>query len=136
MTKRISVSFGVIAGSQAGLGRAGSRSLIVDRPEGMAGGAGLGFSGGELLAAALGGCLWNDLHYLAHAAGIAVSVEGVEAAVELAGNPPRVVRAHVTARLSGAPDATMRDLFAAAQESSTIASSLAAAFPIHYEQIG
>ena len=133
MTRRIAVSYTAVDGTEAGLGRTGRKTLIADRPEGSAGGSGLGFNGAELLAAALGGCFWNDLHYLAHAAGVPLSVGGVEAAVELAGNPPRVVRAQITARLSGAPDATLREIFAAAGETSTIASSLRPAFPIHLE---
>ena len=43
---------------------------MVDRPEGKAGGMGLGFNGGQLLALAIGGCFCNDLHYAAHAMGI------------------------------------------------------------------
>lgn len=134
MTRRITVSFGAVTGTAAGLGRTGPRSLIADRPEGVAGGAGLGFNGAELLAAALGGCFWNDLHYVADAGGVPLTVEAVEAEVELAGNPPRVVRAHVIARLAGAPEATLQDLFLAAQETSTIANSLQPAFPIHFER--
>lgn len=133
MTRRVTMSYTAVTGTEAGLGRSGSRSLIADRPEGVAGGSGLGFNGAELLAAALGGCFWNDLYHMAHAAGVPISVAAVEAAVELAGNPLRVVRAQITARLSGAPEATLREILAAAAETSTIASSLRAAFPVHVE---
>jgi organic hydroperoxide reductase OsmC/OhrA len=44
-----------IAGTGASLGWAGARSAVVDRPAGRAGGQGLGFNGGELLALAIGG---------------------------------------------------------------------------------
>ena len=133
MTRRVTVSYTAIAGTEAGFGRSGNRSLIADRPEGVAGGSGLGFTGAELLAASLGGCLWNDLHHVAHAAGVPISVAAVEASVELAGNPPRVVRAQVGVRMSGAPDATLREILAAASETSTIAASLRAAFPVHVD---
>ena len=133
MTRRITIRYAAIDGTQAGLGRSGPHTLIADRPEGVAGGTGLGFNGADLLAASLGGCFWNDLHHVAHAAGVAVTVAGVDAAVELAGNPPRVVRAQITARLSGAPDATLREIFAAAEAGSTIAASLRPAFPVHVE---
>ncbi|MEM7024296.1 MAG: OsmC family protein, partial [Pseudomonadota bacterium] len=33
------------------------------------GGKGLGFNGGQLLALAIGGCLCNDLRYVAHGLG-------------------------------------------------------------------
>jgi uncharacterized OsmC-like protein len=42
------------------VGWTGHRTLTVDRPE-QAGGMGLGFSGGELLLLAIGGCYCNDL---------------------------------------------------------------------------
>ena len=135
MTRHVAVHFGKVAGTQAGLGRAGTRSLIADRPEGVAGGQGLGFSGAEFLAAALGGCFWNDLHVVAQAGQVAITVEAVEATVELAWNPPRVVRAQIAARLSGAAQDTLHKIFTAATEASTIANSLHAAFPIHFEQL-
>ena len=41
-----------IGGTEAALGWAGAHTLVVDRPEGKAGGQGLGFNGGQLLALA------------------------------------------------------------------------------------
>ncbi|WP_344478966.1 OsmC family protein [Kineococcus aurantiacus] len=54
-----------LPGTGASVGTSGGRSVVVDRPEGVAGGAGLGFNGGQLLALALAGCLANDLRYAA-----------------------------------------------------------------------
>lgn len=133
MTARITVQFGVIGGTAAGFGRVGPRSLIVDRPDGVASGSGLGFNGGELLAAALGGCFWNDLHFAAEAAKLPVRAETVEAQIELAGKPPRVVRAHITTRLAGASADDRRQVFDAACTESTIANSLHPAFLIQFE---
>ncbi|MDH3263848.1 MAG: OsmC family protein [Paracoccaceae bacterium] len=133
MTHHIAITFGPVAGTGAGLGQAGAKSLIADRPEGKAGGTGLGFNGGELLASALGGCLWNDLHYAADAAGVAVRVDTVEAEIELAGTPPRVVRGRLAVGLSGADEAGRAQVFEAACEGSTIANSLTAAFSINFE---
>ena len=135
MSRKISVSYSVIAGTRAALGRtATGRSLIADRPPGTAGGEGLGFNGAELLAASLGGCFWNDLHYAAEALGTHVTVERVEASVDVAGEPPRVVRAHLAAHLAGGGDAAAQ-VFAAAREGSTIANSLLAAFPILFDRL-
>lgn len=58
-----------IAGTEAALGWANGHTLVVDRAEGRAGGQGLGFNGGELLALTIGGCFANDLRYTAHAMG-------------------------------------------------------------------
>ena len=135
MSRKISVSYSTIVGTQAALGRtAAGRTLIADRPPGVAGGEGLGFNGAELLAASLGGCFWNDLHYASESFGPGVSVRRVEAWIDHAGEPPQVVRAHVTALLTGEGDAPER-LFQAARESSTIANSLQAAFPIVFERV-
>ena len=54
-----------IPDTEAAVGWAGSHTVIVDRPEGKAGGRGLGFNGGQLLGIAIGGCLCNDLRYVA-----------------------------------------------------------------------
>ena len=117
--------FDAVPGTGAGLGRTrAGRTLVADRPDGVAGGTGLGFNGGELLAAALGGCFWNDLHYASAAMDTPVVVDSVEVDTELAGQPPRVIRAHIRARLSGAPDAALQAVFDAAAEASTIANSL------------
>ena len=62
----ISARFATVPGTEAAEGRAGDHAVIADRPAGVAGGQGLGFNGGQLLALAVGGCLCNDLRYLAH----------------------------------------------------------------------
>ena len=61
----IEASFRTIPGTQAAEGRTGDHAVVVDRPAGVAGGAGAGMNGGELLAMAIGGCLANDLRFVA-----------------------------------------------------------------------
>lgn len=135
MSRTITVAFSAIGGSAAGLGRTDSgHTLIADRPSGVARGSGLGCNGGELLAAALGGCFWNDLHYAAERAGAAVSVDTVEARIDLTGAPARVVAAHISAALSGDPQAVER-VFADACVDSTIANSLKPALTISFERL-
>jgi organic hydroperoxide reductase OsmC/OhrA len=134
MTVSIAMSFGAVSGTAAGLGRSGAHSLVADRPEGRAGGQGLGFNGGQLLAGALGGCFWNDLHYAADAAGVPVVVKAVDAEVDLAGTPLRVVRARIRAALEGADEAARTAVFAAACADSTIANSVMPAFPVRFER--
>lgn len=135
MSRHIAMRFSAIGGTAAGLGRADSgHSLIADRPDGAAGGRGLGFNGGQLLGAALGGCFWNDLHYAAEAEKVAVKVEAVETDLELAGTPPRVVRARITARLGGNDDPALQRVFDAACAASTIANSLVPAIQISFER--
>src|SRR5262249_37980478 len=75
---------------------AGRRTGGVDRPGGRAGGTGLGFNGGELLALAIGGCLCNDLHYVADAAGVRLTSVAVDVTVNFAGDPLLATDATVT----------------------------------------
>ena len=136
MSRSISFNFTAVAGTGAGLGRnAGGHTLIADRPAGTAGGSGLGFNGGELLAASLGGCFWNDLHYSAQGSLAGFQVERLDARVDLAGDPPRVVRARISAKLSGADEETLERIFEAACDGSTIGNSLRPAFPITFERL-
>src|SRR6185503_17840835 len=59
-----------IPDTKAALGWAGGHTIVVDRPDGKAGGLGLGFNGRQLLGLAIGGCFCNDLQYVAHDMGI------------------------------------------------------------------
>lgn len=132
MTRAVAMRFTNLPGTRAGLARAGSRLVVADRPEGVAKGEGLGFNGAELLAASLGGCFWNDLHYAAEARGIALGHVEVEAEVTLAGSPLRVVRARIHAQVVAGSPGHAREAFEAACLDSTIANSLTAAFPIAF----
>ncbi len=136
MSRSIGFELSAVGGTGAGLGRsANGHTLVADRPAGIAGGSGLGFNGGELLAASLGGCFWNDLHYAAQDAASGFHVESVDVRVDLAGEPLRVVRARIAAKLAGADDQTLARIFDAARAGSIIANSLTPAFPILFEHL-
>ena len=92
----ITVALSTVEGTEAALGRAGGHSLVVDRPEGTAGGQGLGFNGAQLLALALGGCFCNDLRYVAHAQGVKLGKIAVEVDLELEGEPLIATAARMT----------------------------------------
>lgn len=76
-----------VAGTEAAIGWTGSHTIVVDRPEGKAGGLGLGFNGAQLLAMALGGCYCNDLRYVAHDLGVRIGDIAVTVKLELEGTP-------------------------------------------------
>jgi len=76
-----------IAGTEAAMGWAGGHTIVVDRPEGKAGGLGLGFNGAQLLALAIGGCFCNDLRYVADEMDVSLSSIAVSVTIELEGNP-------------------------------------------------
>jgi uncharacterized OsmC-like protein len=98
------VEFRNIGGQAAAVGSGDPYTLVVDRPAG-AGGRGLGFSGGQLLYLAIGGCVSNDLFREASARDVALTTvrvivrgdfsgtpavsEDIVYEVELAGDAPR-----------------------------------------------
>lgn len=76
-----------IEGTEAALGWAGGHTIVADRPEGRAGGLGLGFNGAQLLALALGGCFCNDLRYVADGMGKKLDSVAVTVTLEMEGDP-------------------------------------------------
>ena len=68
------------------LGRAGSFTLVADRPV-SGGGRGLGFNGGQLLNLAVAACISNDLYREAAKRGIALSRVRVAVDAHYRGDP-------------------------------------------------
>ncbi|MBD9448337.1 MULTISPECIES: OsmC family protein [unclassified Rhizobium] len=83
----VTVELRNVEGTQAAMEWAGPHTIIVDRPEGKAGGQGLGFNGAQLLALALGGCFCNDLRYVAEEMGVLLGRIAVSVVLELEGSP-------------------------------------------------
>jgi organic hydroperoxide reductase OsmC/OhrA len=119
-----------VPGTEAALGWAGSHTLVVDRAAGTAGGLGLGFNGGELLALAIGGCLCNDLRYAAHGEGVALGDIAVTVAVRIEGTPPVVreaaLRVSCTAEGGGEAEGVIERALAA----SIVLASVRQGFPV------
>lgn len=126
----IAVELRNVAGTEAALGWAGAHTLVVDRAEGVAGGRGLGFNGGQLLALAIGGCLCNDLRYVGHVMGVALGEIAVTVALEIGGEPPVARRARLTVACHTADGASAEAVVDRALASSTVANSVARGFPV------
>ena len=126
----ITVDLSNVPGTEAALGWAGGHTLVVDRPGGRAGGMGLGFNGGQLLALAIGGCFCNDLRYEAHAAGVALAEIAVSVSLDLEGDPLLATGAtmHVTCRRADGGDAA--EIVDRAARSSTVSNSVARGVPV------
>jgi uncharacterized OsmC-like protein len=121
----ITVQLRNVHGTEAVLGWAGSHTLIVDRAEGKAGGKGLGFNGGQLLGLAIGGCLCNDLRYVAHDLGVQLLTVEVDVTVRLEGNPTLATAAEIAVRVDAADKKTdVEALIERAVAISTVANSL------------
>lgn len=114
-----------IPDTHAALGWAGQHTVVVDRAEGKAGGMGLGFNGGQLLGLAIGGCLCNDLHYVAAGMGIVIAALEVEVEIRFEGNPLLATHADVRVKVVPVdPDADVETLIARARADSTVSNSI------------
>jgi organic hydroperoxide reductase OsmC/OhrA len=127
------IEYRLLPGTRASLGRAGAHHVVADRPEGKAGGMGLGFNGGELLALAVGGCFCNDVQALADDMGVEVADLSVSVSVDFAGTPSRAseVRLEVDCRLEGGADPM--PLIERAKRLTTIGNSLRVGVPVRIE---
>lgn len=130
---RITADVATLPGTAAMTGGAGGHHIVVDRPEGRAGGRGLGFNGAQLLALALGGCFGNDLHYAAHALGMEVEDAAIRVTLTLGGEPLVATRATVRVRCraaGGEGDATA--IVTRAIADCTVANTLCRSFPVEF----
>ena len=120
-----------IPGTQAAVGWAGAHTIVVDRPEGKAGGLGLGFNGGQLLGLAIGGCFCNDLRYVAHEMGLRLASIEVEVSVEFEGTPPLATGASMRVNVE-AEDRTsdLPALIRRARDISTVGKSVERGLPV------
>ncbi|AVO45140.1 OsmC family protein [Phreatobacter cathodiphilus] len=129
----MSVTFRSIPGTQAAIGVAGTHTVVVDRPPGKAGGLGLGFNGGQLLAMAIGGCFCNDLHYVAAEMGIEIASVDVEVTAVFDGEPLLVSAVTVDVKVTPAdPGADVAGLVARARATSTVSNSIARGVPVAF----
>ena len=129
----ITANFSNVAGTEAALGWAGAHTIVADRPAGVAGGEGLGFNGGQLLALALGGCFCNDLRYAAEQMGRALGDINVAVKLKLEGDPLLVTRAQLSVRLTAADGADPGEIFEIAKTNCTVGNSVRRGFPVEIE---
>ncbi|MBZ6076096.1 OsmC family protein [Microvirga puerhi] len=120
-----------IPGTEASVGWAGAHTLVVDRPEGKAGGQGLGFNGGQLLGLAVGGCLCNDLYYVAHNMDIALASVAIDVDVSFDGSPLLATSIAVQVAIEAVEeDVDLEDLLRRAKAMSTVSNSIARGVPV------
>jgi organic hydroperoxide reductase OsmC/OhrA len=124
------IEYRTLPGTRAAVGRAGTHSVIADRPQGRFGGMGLGFNGGELLALSIGGCFCNDMQAIAGEMGLSITDLRVSVDVDFAGEPSRAsgVRMRVDCTLADGSDPS--ELIDRAKAATTIGNSLRAGFPV------
>jgi uncharacterized OsmC-like protein len=127
------VEFRSIPSTEAAVGVSGSHTLIADRPAGVAGGQGLGFNGGQLLGLAIGGCMCNDLRYVAHKMGINLTSLAVEVVLHYSDEPRLVTDVDLEIKVEADdPKADLAELIKRARADTTIGNSLVRGINIRY----
>lgn len=126
----VSVSLMNLPGTEAAVGWAGSHCIIADRPEGRAGGMGLGFNGAQLLALAIGGCFCNDLRYIAHKRGVGIASVAVKVHLTLEGDPPIATAAEMVVNCTMEDGSDPQSLIDEAKGSSMVGCSLPRGIPV------
>jgi organic hydroperoxide reductase OsmC/OhrA len=120
-----------IPDTEAAIGWAEGHTIVVDRPDGKAGGMNLGFNGGQLLGLAIGGCFCNDLRYVAHDMGVRLASIHVDVTVAFDGNPLLATHAMMRVAVTAVDKAADVDgLIRRAQEVSTVANSVKRGLPV------
>jgi organic hydroperoxide reductase OsmC/OhrA len=120
-----------IPDTEAAIGWVEGHTIVVDRPDGKAGGMGLGFNGGQLLGLAIGGCFCNDLQYVAHDLGVRLASIQLDVTVAFEGNPLLATHAMMRVAVTAADkDADVQRVILRAQEVSAVSNSLKRGVPV------
>lgn len=118
-------------GVRPSVGRAGAHTVVLDCPEGKAGGQGLGFNGGQLLGLAVGGCFCNDLYYVAHAMGVRLASVAVDVTVTFDGDPLMATSVTVQVAVEAVDEgADVDTLIRRVEATSTVSNSIAHGVPV------
>lgn len=126
----VTVQLRNVEGTEAAMGWAGGHTIVVDRPEGKAGGMGLGFNGGQLLALAIGGCFCNDLRYAAERLGVGLDQIAVDVTIELEGEPLIVISATLDVSIETTDGSEPETIIKDAEQKSTVSNSLQGGIPV------
>lgn len=122
-----------VEGTEAAMGWAGGHTIVVDRPEGKAGGKGLGFNGGQLLALAIGGCFCNDLRYAAAEMETKLGKIAVTVVLDLEGSPLLATSAVMRVSCETLDGSDPQKVIDRARHISAVANSLRNGVPVEIE---
>jgi organic hydroperoxide reductase OsmC/OhrA len=130
------IDYRTLPGTRASVGRAGAHSVIADRPEGKAGGMGLGFNGGELLALSIGGCFCNDMQAIADELDVQIADLRVTVKIDFEGEPSRATGVQMTVDCQLADGGDPSALIERAKAVTTIGNSIRAGIPVEIATCG
>lgn len=123
-----------VEGTQAAMGWAGAHTIVVDRPEGKAGGMGLGFNGAQLLGLAIGGCFCNDLRYVADSLGVRIGKITATVTVDLDGDPLTAKAATMGVLCEMLDGSDPQAVIDGAKAVTMVSNSLRQGFPVNVEE--
>jgi organic hydroperoxide reductase OsmC/OhrA len=124
----MSVQFRSIPDTQAAMGWAEGHTIVVDRPDGKAG-------GGQLLGLAIGGCFCNDLQYVAHDMGVRLASIEVDVMVAFEGSPLLAMQASMHVAVTAADkSADVDGVIRRAKEISSVSNSVRRGVPITHRR--
>ncbi|MFC5066662.1 OsmC family protein [Flaviflagellibacter deserti] len=129
----VNVDLRSVDGTEAAMGWAAGHTITVDRPDGKAGGLGLGFNGAQLLALAIGGCFCNDLRYTAHTMGVALGKIAVSVRVDMEGEPLLTTNATMVVQCETMDGSDPQAVIAKAKAACMVANSLRQGIPVAIE---
>lgn len=127
---KVDVHLRNLPGTAASVGWAGGHTVVADRPEGVAGGLGLGFNGAQLLALALGGCFCNDLRYVADTLGVEIGDISVKVSLDLSGEPLVATAARMSVTCSMLDGSDPAEVVERAKSSCMVSNSLTQGVPV------
>ncbi|AYG59871.1 OsmC family protein [Rhizobium jaguaris] len=131
----VTVELRNVEGTRAALGWAGGHTIVVDRPQGRAGGQGLGFNGAQLLGLAIGGCFCNDLHFVAAEMGVELTKISISVRVELESDLSFTKAATVTVSCETSDGSDPQPVIAEAKARCMVHNSLRRGVPVTVEAV-
>jgi organic hydroperoxide reductase OsmC/OhrA len=134
----ITATVRTIPDTAAAVVRAGTHTLVADRADGVAGGMGLGFNGAQLLAAAIGGCLANDVRVVAADEAVDLATVEIDVSVVVDGTSAldglRIVGAELGVTLTAADGSDTSRIVERALEVSAVLASVREGFPVDVQR--
>ncbi len=124
-----------VEGTEAAMGWAGGHTIVVDRPDGKAGGLGLGFNGSQLLALTIGGCFCNNLRNVADEMDVKLGSISVAVTVEMEGDPLITTAATMEVSCTAVDGSDPSPVIKKAKSSCMVSNSLVRGFPILIETV-
>ena len=130
-----SIQVRTISGLQSGTGWAGQQPVVIGRSA-KVGGDDLGYSGGQLLALAVGGCYYNNLYFAADEQNIEIRSVVLDVSINWTEEPIVSSGITITAKVeANASQEAIEELIQYAGQASTVSNTLRQGTTIELEDV-